>query len=624
MNTRKTLTLAIVACVILSAAPSRATAAPAWLRVTSPNFVIYTDAGEKRGRAIAERLEGFRALLLSLFPAAVAKAQPEPLPVVAFKNDGEFKPYKALYNGKPASMSGVFLGGSERSLVALDASAYESSYRVVFHEYIHKLMSARAFVPPWFNEGMAEFYSTATTKGLEAQLGSPIENHIYYLRDHKMMPLEQLFAVTHDSTEYNEREKQGVFYAQSWLFVHYFMFSENMNRGRELSRFIERLSKGDTPAQAFPTAFGMDIETAEKQLQAYVRRQTFPQFNITFKSVTPVEQAQVEPARESDLEYYLGSVLSLQKRYADAEPHFRHAAELDPASSLPYEGLGYAALHQDDTERARAAFAEAIKRDSKSYMAQYLFASASMRTATSITPPGVKEALEKAVALNPAFVPPYYMLASIAMGKQNAQEATEWTNRGLKVAPQDGHLRYMLASAQMTGGQYDLARTGFRQILNTEDDEQLRGLAKSALEALDRYEEAMKAANATTRPADSASTAEPAVADDGRPHLRRGDPEGTPLRIPVRPANLAEVKGVLKKLECVGSTTTAYVQVGDRLLTFTNGQAEAVVFQTMGLVGEENIECGASIDRAVTILFEPGTGAPETGVLRTIVFTSVK
>lgn len=133
----------VLVCLVALGARTVAAGEPVWVRVATTNFVVYSDAGEKRARQVAERLEGFRALLTSLFPNSVTAGRTGQVPVVAFRNDGAFKPYKPLYNGKPVNVAGLFLGGHERSLIALDVSAWEGSSHVIFHEYIHKLMAAK-------------------------------------------------------------------------------------------------------------------------------------------------------------------------------------------------------------------------------------------------------------------------------------------------------------------------------------------------------------------------------------------------------------------------------------------------------------------------------------------------
>src|SRR5215470_20115436 len=121
---KRSLPLAVGLLVALAPAV-RAAGDPQWLRVSTQNFVVYCDAGEKRARETAERLEGFRALLAFLFPQAVAASHTGQVPVVAFRSDADFRPYKPLYNGKPANLAGVFLGGSgEQAMIALDVSAW--------------------------------------------------------------------------------------------------------------------------------------------------------------------------------------------------------------------------------------------------------------------------------------------------------------------------------------------------------------------------------------------------------------------------------------------------------------------------------------------------------------------
>ena len=61
---------------------------------------------------------------------------------MVFKNDGSFKPYKPLYNGKPANLSGYFQPGQDENVIALDIGANEQRrMSVIFHEYTHLVTS---------------------------------------------------------------------------------------------------------------------------------------------------------------------------------------------------------------------------------------------------------------------------------------------------------------------------------------------------------------------------------------------------------------------------------------------------------------------------------------------------
>src|SRR5262245_26606088 len=66
---------ACVASVLL-----RAAAAPAdWVRVDTPNFIVYGDAGERRVRDVADEFERFREALARVIPAT---ATPPAVPTV--------------------------------------------------------------------------------------------------------------------------------------------------------------------------------------------------------------------------------------------------------------------------------------------------------------------------------------------------------------------------------------------------------------------------------------------------------------------------------------------------------------------------------------------------------------
>ena len=97
---------------------------------------------------------------------------------------------------------------------------------MIFHEYVHLLVgNALAEVPTWFNEGLAEYYSTYQMLGeREATLGRVHENHVFALRE-RFIPLTELLAVDHRSPLYNEGDRRNIFYAESWSLVPYLLLA---------------------------------------------------------------------------------------------------------------------------------------------------------------------------------------------------------------------------------------------------------------------------------------------------------------------------------------------------------------------------------------------------------------
>ncbi|MDQ3472125.1 MAG: DUF1570 domain-containing protein, partial [Acidobacteriota bacterium] len=190
-----------------------------WISVRSRNFQLVGNAGEKDIRQVANRLEQFREVFTRLFPKAKFTS-PVPTTVIVFKNDKSYSPFRS-----GANIAGYFQPGPDVNYITLttEVRGEQDPFTVIFHEYTHLLVnSTLGNAPTWFNEGLAEYYSSfSISDDRKVMLGKPISSHVYLLREKKMLPLPTLFQVDHTSPHYNEREKQSIFYAQSWALMHY-------------------------------------------------------------------------------------------------------------------------------------------------------------------------------------------------------------------------------------------------------------------------------------------------------------------------------------------------------------------------------------------------------------------
>ena len=62
--------------------------------------------------------------------------------------------------------------------------------------------------------------------------------HVFLLRQSKMLPLQTLFEVDYKSPHYNEKNKQSIFYAQSWALMHYLIIGK-AGKVDQLGKFME-------------------------------------------------------------------------------------------------------------------------------------------------------------------------------------------------------------------------------------------------------------------------------------------------------------------------------------------------------------------------------------------------
>ncbi len=260
------LTTGLLAAFVATAVPCAAE----WRRIDSPNFAVVGDVSERTLRSVAVKFEGFRETLTRVLTER-ATATPVPTLVIVFPSDRAFTPFKPTYQGKPVPISGLFVATQDANYIAIVADGGVEGLRVVFHEYAHLVVTnVMRNVPTWLNEGLAEFYSTYELGdgGREAVLGRPIVHHLQRLQDTQLLKLDDLLNVDEQSPLYNEANRSSVFYAQSWALAHRILMGEP-RRMTELGTYLQQVTEGIPPAQAWKQAFG--AANMDRELNDYVR-----------------------------------------------------------------------------------------------------------------------------------------------------------------------------------------------------------------------------------------------------------------------------------------------------------------------------------------------------------------
>ena len=413
---KRTLPILALLAVILTAS-----AADKWTKVQSKNFMLVGNANENQIREVAENLELFRTAYSRFFTLQERAASVGTI-VVVFKTDDSFRPYKPLYQGRPANVAGYFQGGQDVNYIALSADI--KTPRVIYHEYVHQLMSDNlASLPPWFQEGFAECFSTLEIEGKDKKIrmGRAIGEHVGLLSQRRFMPLEQLFAVTQESKEYNEEEKQGLFYAESWALVHYMMLGPKDRRDKFLE-FLNGLNKGTSAPAVFQRVFQTDLPSFQKVFEAYILQQeSWPAMEISSPGrLDRKRDMTAKTLSEAQAEFYLGDLLLHSSRIPEGEVHLRNAVRLDPMLADAQSGMGRLLLRQNKETEAMAYLRRATELDPKNYLTHYYYASSIQsrnRTQTEEDWSTARSELLKAIELAPQFVAATEMLANMNLSR---------------------------------------------------------------------------------------------------------------------------------------------------------------------------------------------------------------
>jgi tetratricopeptide (TPR) repeat protein len=412
------------------------------------------------------------------------------------------KPFLPLYQGQPANLAAFFQRGSDENLIVLALPGTNSAYtdmEVIFHEYTHLLFRHNDRVwPLWLKEGMAEVYSTFETTGYNARIGDPIGHHLRLLAQQPLLPLAELFAITHDSPQYNERERQGIFYAESWLLTHFLMAGDNPAYKACFGQFMDLLRQGQFPEQAFTNAMQTSLPAVEAELRRYLRQGRFTPIELvlaadisspitlTTRPITPVENY-----------FRLGDELLRINRPDTAELYFTQAQKLASASPLPYEGLGLLATERKQHDEALRDLQEALQRGSTSFLAYYVHAREKYRLTADAqdryaplkneAAAEIRGELQKSLALMPDFGPAHELLGFFEMVQgENLALAEQHLQRAIQLEPENPSYLFSLAQVQLRNYNLDAARHTLQPLLLPNVDAKLRAHAEEMIQGIAR------------------------------------------------------------------------------------------------------------------------------------------
>jgi tetratricopeptide (TPR) repeat protein len=618
---RLTLALGAVLFLLLLAPLAPATAKDKWTTVRSKNFILVGNASDKDIRQVATRLEQFRDVFTRLLNRTNFNSS-VPTTVVVFKSHSNYAKFA------PGGSTGYFVGGDDMNYIALSAEmGGENPYDTIFHEYVHLLVKNNfTTLPLWFNEGLAEYYSTFEIKDGERKvmIGKVISNHVLYLREQKFIPLQTLLNVDHRSPLYNESNKRGVFYAQSWALMHYLLL--NQQRQPQLGRFLNLLIAGMSPEKAFPEAFQTDFATIEKELKEYIKRNTYPSQVATFERKLEFDlEMKSAPLSDAEGEYYMGDLLNHSGRFTEAEAHLKKAIELDPNFALAHASLGMMEMHKGNYAVAKKYLEKASATSTGNYLVHYYYAYVLSREAMDTgslvynypqeLAQKMRAELKKSIELNPSFPDSYRLLAFVYLvNNDQLDEAISLLKRAIELLPGEQEFGLLLARIYLRKEDYKQARELVEPIVRSSSTKtELRERAQSLLENINSREESMARYKAEAAGGGGTSRVIVEVGPDEKGNTRTPEEAmAAALEEALRKPQDGElrVRGQLLRIECGNKGIVFSIQTQGRLFKFTTSDFEGVDFTsfTPGMSGQINCGQRNPVDEVV-VIYRPAKDA---------------
>ncbi len=598
---RFTFPLAMALCLLLAAPTRAAEKEEGWTSVQSRNFLLVGNARERDIRKVAARLEQFREVFLRLLPVEHFDSS-VPLTVIVFKDDAAYTPFEPIFSGQPAGVAGFFQSSPDVDYITLsvDRKHVRRPDTLAFHEYVHLLVrNSFGNAPLWFNEGLAEYYSTfeISDGNKRVTLGSPAGNRVQTLRERELLPLEQLFNVDDSSPYYKEPDKRKIFYAQSWALVHYLLSGQ---RRLQLSTYLELLAKGMTVENAFRQAFQTDFASLETELRSYIRLNNYPRQIITFEKRLEFDPfVRSTPLREAEAQFYLGDLLLHTNQLDEAAGYLQRAVALDPNLATAHASLGVLHMRQNRFDEAKKHL-ELASRKSENYLVHYYYAYVLSREGMALDnfvegyyktedAERMRAELKKAIELAPKFTEAYRLLAFINLVRdEQLDESIALLKQAISLSPRRQEYALLLSQIYLRREEFDVARNILNPLILSSTSAQIRSQAQQLLASVAAREEYLARVKAMTE-----KIAEKAAREETPPGVLQpcDAPQPGPQLKKLRFSG-QQVCGLLVRVECEDEGVVLIIESNARLLRFRNDSLNNIRFVTYTADVRGQVTCG--------------------------------
>ncbi|HXI43835.1 MAG TPA: tetratricopeptide repeat protein [Bryobacteraceae bacterium] len=585
-----------LAAVVLASAltASSALAAEQWLKLTSSHFELYTTAGEKKGREAILFFEQVR----DFFGKARGNAKPvttAPVRIIAFRSDKEYKPYRIS-----ESADAFYLDGYDRDYIVM-RNITEESYPVAVHEFTHLLIKhAGIEVPIWFNEGLADVYSSLKPMGKKVLIGSLIPGRIYPLQQNKWIPFDALTAVDAKSPYYNEKVRAGIFYAESWALVHMLFLSDQYRA--QFNKLMAALASGLPASTAFWQTYAKTLEQVQQDLEQYMRGTRFNGMLFDIKLEKSAEEPDIEPASELESGMVLADLLALTSKRDAAKEAYGALAQANPKRWEVEEGLAQLAWRGRNLEEAKKHFARAEELGSTNPRMYFDYSMVLHQTDGQDI--SAIAALKKAIELDPEYQDAHYYLAFSLMNDGKYQDALDHFKKVKHIKIEQAFAYYHgMAYCDYQQEKWDDAQKAGEAARKYARQPQDIASAEDMLRALteERERRAMieqqMAALAAEQAVPSRASEAKAAAERPKQLVSRVDGPGAS---PAKPS----VVGTLRQVDCLGQMLRLHITAaGQKKIALAITDPESVTIKGVE-GGTVDLACGPQKGKLVIVEYQ--------------------
>jgi tetratricopeptide (TPR) repeat protein len=639
--------LVLLLALLFANPPAHAGDEPKWLQFHSTHFSVLTDANEKRGREVAFRLEQMRTVFgQTLFKTKLR--MPVPVTVIALKNE---KLYGQIAPSKQGWAAGFFVPGADRIYLVLNLSEAEP-WRAVAHPLAHYFLNYN--YPPaqgWFDEGLAEYFSSirlddkSVAIGADPELTSEWYEDIFdevrfnpstpqsltqLLSSPVWISMPDLFTMKHDGSGAREGTHHTLYYAQSWMVVHYLI---NRNKMQETGTYFDLVLNQKVPAEkAMVQAWDLSPAQMEQAVRDYFK--SLQGLGVAMdRSKIPGNQAAVEQpyhlpspfgpddlavtwdgVTDPDARAMIADVMARVPEHHDQALHDLAQLVADPKDNeTAHRALAWDHLQQKQFDQAADELEKAADLNAQDpwiwyYRAvlKYRRAQTSQQEMQGIA--NMMQDLRAVIDWYPESAEAFNMLGMARVEGGGMNSALEAQRQAIALAPRNYEYQFNLGQIYVAGKKWDQARELFTRLKNSADPKTVAA-AKHQLDDLDtlqKYGIRPQRAGEKAAPTGAASTPS-ASASKTLPDDESDEPVKPVAQNPGMIGPVQFMKGKLVASDCS--------KPPGAVVTFVSGtktyKLHTPDFKSLTVIGEEGFSCDWK-NRVIAVNFRPvGKGQGE-------------
>ena len=602
-------------------------AEPQWQEFRSAHFTVVTDAGEKKGREIILRFEQMRGVFGQLLSRNKPK-MPVPLTIYALKDDKRFYQTAPLRNGQPISVPGFFIPGEDHQFIVLNAFE-EEPWRAVQHQFAHVMLNYN-YPPtqPWFDEGFAEYFASMRLDNKQVEIGSDPELTSNYTEDllgnqtearnppksltellggWVWLSLPDLFTMRHDTSSYQEGSHRTLFYAQSWMVMHYLINKEKLS---ETGTYFGLVETQHIPVEeAIQQAYGMSAAQLDKAVKDYFhslsqlqqdvdaahRPDAAPNRPQIYHFPAPLGPdelaAEMKVIPQADAEAQLAEVMvRIPERREQGLKEIDRILQLTDKNGqlvdneIAHRALAWVHLEKKEFPEAAEEVGKAAALDQRDVWNRYYLSLVKYKTAQTRHEemqglPNMMIDLRVAIDWYPDFAEAFNMLAMARIEGGGTASALESIKQAIALSPRNEQYVLNLGQIQEAAKKWDAAQEIFERLKSSSNPL----IAVAAHKQLDELPTVRKYGISPSAPK-RVTQSSPFDELEQEAQKRAQEQEHGPTALDKRPTQFA--KGVLVSVDCSHAPAAVLiVNIGKSL------RLRVADYKSLLLMGEDQFSC---------------------------------